>query len=496
MQEDAELPDVDPTDVELPDAVARLRTLTAAVDGIVGLVDGSEGGRDALDGQQALEVLLGVRAQLDRLAVASSCIAVTVDADGWWALQGARSFSHWLAGASGMPFHRAREVVTTGRALRDHLPVTARAALAGEIGAEQVHVLARTAPTSDARRAALAAPAEECGEQFLAAQAKALPAGSFRRLVQRWAAAADPEADERGYRDACDREQLTLSTTTGGVHLAGFLTTEHGALLSSALDSVMTAPAPDDHRSTPQRRGQALADVARLCLDHGLVGTGAAVRPHLSCVVDFETLRRAVGAQPGAGPTGGRTAPADAGSAPTQNGSAPMQDGSAPRHGGAAPRDDGSRAAMDAGPSFQLPAVADVERFAVAELLGSGTVPPSVLARLACDCELSRLVFGPDSQVINAGRAERTFSGPRRRAVVARDGTCRYPGCGAPPALCEVHHLDGWAARQGETDVNRGVLLCWHHHDVVHRHGVEIGTTSGGGFGFRTRHGTPVARSA
>ena len=446
---------------------------TSVVDHVVGVVESSAAGEPRLEGQAAVEVLLALRAQLDRLAVASARLAVTVDADGCWALEGARSFSHWLAGASGMPFHQARELLATGRALRDHLPVTARAALAGEVGAEQVHLLARLAPTSDARRAALSAPEQECGEEFLVAQARSLPAGSFRRLVQRWAAAADPEADERGYRDACEREHLTLSPTSGGVHLAGFLTTEHGALLGSALDAVTVPPAPDDHRTTPQRRAQALADVARLCLEHGLVGTGAAVRPHLSCVVDFDTLRRAVD-----GASEGFAASTDRGSRQRR------EDDGDGGHGRTGPR------------RLQLTPVADVERFAVAEVLGVGPVPPSVLSRLACDCEISRIVFGPDSQVINAGRAERTFAGPRRKAVIARDGTCRYPGCCAPPALCEVHHVDGWAARRGETDVNRGVLLCWHHHDVVHRRGLQVGPSPGGGFEFRTRHGTPVARSA
>ncbi|WP_263731935.1 HNH endonuclease signature motif containing protein [Cellulomonas sp. SG140] len=489
-------------------AAPALLALTAAVDEVVGLVRGAEA--DLRGGQDSIDLLLGVRAQLDRLVVASSCLAVTVDADGWWALEGARSFSHWLAASSGLSVARAREVVATGRALREHLPATARAAFDGEIGAEQAVVVARLAPTSDARRAALAAPAEECGEGFLTAQAKVLPVGSFRRLVQRWAAAADPEADERGYRDACDREHVTLSTTTGGVHLAGFLTSEHGALLSCALDSVTTPPAPDDRRSTPQRRAQALADVARLCLDHGLTGTGAAVRPHVSCVVDFETLRRAVGAdragRRGAGRRGaGGPGADDAGVVGTDGAGVVGTDGTetagaeaggtagAEALGAEAGGTDGVGRFGGSRRRFRLPAVADVERFAVAEVLGSGPVPPSVLARLACDSEISRIVFGPDSQVINAGRAERTFSGPRRRAVIARDGTCRYPGCSAPPALCEVHHVDGWVARRGETDVNRGVLLCWHHHDVVHRRSVRIESTPGGGFGFRTRHGTPVA---
>ena len=433
--------------------LSLIRGLSSVVDGVVRLVDRSPSSGPRPEGQEALDLLLALRTQLDRLTVASTCLAVTVEADGLWAIEGARSFPHWLAGVTGVPVHRARQLLATGRALCDHLPATAAAGLAGTIGADQAQLLARLAPTSEARRAALAAPADECGEEFLVEQGTALPAGTFRRLVQRWAAAADPEADERGYRDACEREHVTLSATAQGVHLTGFLTSEHGALLGSALDAVMTAPAPDDRRTTPQRRAQALADVARICLDHGLVGTGAAVRPHLSCVVDYETLRRALGAAP------------------------------------AAPAGRPSR-------GFRLPRVADVERFAVGELLGSGAVPPSVLARLACDCEIGRVVFGPASQVIDAGRAERTFSGPRRTAVIARDGTCRYPGCCAPPALCEVHHVDGWASRHGRTDVNRGVLLCWHHHDVVHRKGMQIDVSPGGGFEFRTRHGTPAARSA
>ncbi|WP_337975134.1 DUF222 domain-containing protein [Cellulomonas sp. NTE-D12] len=450
-----------------------VRELVSVVDRLVAAVETSGASASRLDGQAAADALLALRTQLDRLAVASARLATTVEADGVWALEGARSFPHWLAGMTGMPFHRARELTSTGRALRDHLPATACAALAGAIGADQAHLLAKLAPTSDARRLALTAAAEECGEEFLVAHARALPAASFRRLVQRWAAAADPEADERGYRDACEREHVTLSATTAGIHLTGFLTTDHGAVLSSALTSVMTPPAPDDHRSTPQRHAQALADVARICLDHGLVGTGAAVRPHLSCVVDYDTLRRAVGAPAGLqGATG------------------------TGRDGLGRGLCDGVGRGPHEGGSLRLSPVADVERFAVGELLGSGPVPASVLARLACDSEISRIVFGPDSQVINAGRAERTFAGPRRKAVIARDGTCRYPGCSAPPALCEVHHVDGWAARQGETDVNRGVLLCWHHHDVVHRRQVQIGPSPGGGFEFRTRHGTPVARSA
>lgn len=444
-------------------------TLTAAVDAVVESVRHSSPVGGAACGEP-LDVLLSLTEQLDRLSVAAAWLSASAAEDGMWAADGSRSFAHWLAARTGMSFVRARELVTTGRALRDHLPATSAAALAGVVGRDQVRTMVTVVATSEPRCDALAAPAEECGEEFLVEHAGQDGADGFRRLARRWAAAVDPDADERGYREACDREFVGLAATKGGYHLSGFLTTEHGAAVNTALDTVMTPPAPDDRRTTQQRRAQGLADVARLVLDHGLVGTGAAVRPHLDVVVDFETLRRAVEA--------GAPELRDAGGAAE----APVVERREVENG----------AGSGAERPFRLPAVADVERFAVAELAGAGPIPPTVLARLACDSAVSRLVFGPDSQVINVGRAERTYAGPRRRAVVARDGTCRYPGCTAPPALGEIHHVAEWVRDGGETDVNTGVLLCWHHHDVVHRHQVRIRPSRTGGWSFSSRHGVPL----
>lgn len=411
---------------------------------------------DALDGWPAVDALLAVEALGGRLAAVSARLLAQVEADGLWATAGGRSVTDWLAVSAGLPHHQARDRVTLARALRDHLPATAAAVLAGDVPVAQAQTLARHAVTTETRRAALAAPALECGEEFLLAHAAQQTADGFRTVVRRWAAAADPEADERGYRESSDREFLVLAPTTGGVHVAGFLTTEHGATVGTALQAVTTPPAPDDDRTAQQRRSSALVEVARLVLDHGLAGTGSSVRPHLNVVVDFETLRRTVG------------------------------EGSL---GGVAGRRAGR--GRGAGPRVRLAPVADVERFAVAEIVGAGPIPASVLARLACDGEVSRIVFGPDSQVINAGRAERVFSGARRRAIVARDQACRYPGCNAPPALGELHHISWWSRDGGETDVNDGVLLCWHHHDMVHAREIAITRSPTGGWVF-SRHGEPI----
>lgn len=438
-------------------------TLRAAVDAL------AAADVDALDGAAAARLVVALESQISRLGALSARVLPTVEAEVAWAADGYRSVTAWLSSATGLPWPRARARVELGRALRDMLPACGAAVIDGEVPLDRVETVARLANTGP-RRAALARADDEGGEGFLLAQARVLPAESFTRLVRRWAAAADPEADERGYREAAEREHLTLSTTTDGVHLTGFLTHDHGATLGAALGAVMGAPAPGDSRTTAQRRGQALADCARLVLDHGLVGTGSAVRPQISCVVDLATLRRAV--------EGGSAAGRDPGAGDLRAGDLRAGDlGTGEEPGTSSPW---------RGPP------GDVERFAVAELLDGGPIPPSMLARLACDSEISRVVFGPESQVIDAGRAERTFSGPRRRAIIARDRSCRFPGCSAPPALAEVHHIAHWVVG-GLSDVANGVLLCWHHHDHVHRHGVEIARDRTGAWIFRDRQGARLA---
>jgi len=458
---------------------AAVLTLRAAVNALALLAAGD------VAGGRAARLVVAVQEQVGRLTAITARLVPVVECEVAWADAGARSVTSWLASAARTSYPRARALVEMGRAMRDDLPLTAAAALAGDVPIERLETLARLAPTTPQRRAALAASVDDCGEEFLLAQAQVLPAEAFRLLARRWAAAADPEADERGYREACDREFVELSSTTGGVHLAGFLTTEHGASLRTALDAVMGAPIPGDERTTSQRRAQALADLSRVVLDNGLVGTGAAVRPHLSCVVDLDTLRRATEGMHGpvAAPTGGL---------PGGMWSSGVR-ASGMRPGGAPPGDAEPSGIEPSGMEPDGPPGRDVERFAVAELLGAGPIPRSVLSRLACDSQVTRVVFGPDSQVLDVGRAERTFTGAKRRAVIARDRTCRFPGCGAPASLSEVHHIEHWA-RGGGTDVNAGILLCWFHHDYVHRHGIEIERQPGGGRRF-THANAPLARA-
>lgn len=414
--------------------------LLAAVDALCAIDPQS------LDGPQAAAVAEALHRAGDRLGVLTARLLPVIDADGLWAMGGARSFAHWVARRHGMSVPAARRRVRLGRTLRDHLPHVARAAAAGEITLEHAQTLATYAPTSEARREALGDPGQACNEGFLVAQARVLPVDALRLLARRWAAAADPDADDRGYCEAAEREYLELSRVLDGYHLSGQLTVEHGQALEAALRAMTPVPAAGDPRTGTQRRAQALADLARLSLDHGLVGTGRAVRPQLQVHVDHATLAHLAAAAAGGAER--------------------------PRRG----MPDLSREDLLAGPQFE-----------------DGTpVPRALLDRLACDSELGRIVFGADSQVLDVGRAERTFTDRKRTAIIARDGHCRYPTCTAPPALSEGHHTRHWSRDHGSTDVRTGILMCWYHHDYVHRVGIEIRWREGGGWVFTDRNGEMV----
>ena len=96
------------------------------------------------------------------------------------------------------------------------------------------------------------------------------------------------------------------------------------------------------------------------------------------------------------------------------------------------------------------------------------TLPISskTVERWACDCSLTRVLM-QDSVVIDVGRAERTIRGPRRRALIARDRHCQWPGCERPASRCDGHHLVHWL-NGGSSDIENQVLLCHRHHRLVH----------------------------
>ena len=93
--------------------------------------------------------------------------------------------------------------------------------------------------------------------------------------------------------------------------------------------------------------------------------------------------------------------------------------------------------------------------------------------RWACDCKVIPIVLGGDSEPLDVGRISRSVPLGIRRALVARDRGCAFPGCDRPPARCDAHHVRHWVDG-GETSLGNCVLLCPTHHRHVHGTGWEI----------------------
>ena len=90
--------------------------------------------------------------------------------------------------------------------------------------------------------------------------------------------------------------------------------------------------------------------------------------------------------------------------------------------------------------------------------------------RHGCSSGVVPIVIGARGDVVALGRETRLYTRRQRVALAARDGGCRFPGCDRPPSWTEAHHIVPWS-EGGATDVADGVLLCRHHHLLLHNNG-------------------------
>ena len=104
---------------------------------------------------------------------------------------------------------------------------------------------------------------------------------------------------------------------------------------------------------------------------------------------------------------------------------------------------------------------------AVAQLIGVGPIPDSVLANYLCKSDLVAMVLGASGENLWQGRAARYATRTQVLALIARDQGCVL--CGAPHAMCEAHHLLPWnAPGLGETEIENLALVCSTCHSAIH----------------------------
>jgi len=113
---------------------------------------------------------------------------------------------------------------------------------------------------------------------------------------------------------------------------------------------------------------------------------------------------------------------------------------------------------------------------------GVGAIAAHTARRLACDAAVATLLYRPDGGVEPTG-GTRAVPASMRRAMLARDRHCRFPGCSTRRHL-HAHHVVHWASG-GPTALSNLVTLCGAHHRFVHEGGWRLSLTAGG---FVTAH--------
>jgi hypothetical protein len=92
--------------------------------------------------------------------------------------------------------------------------------------------------------------------------------------------------------------------------------------------------------------------------------------------------------------------------------------------------------------------------------------------RIACDSSLVQIMEDDAGNPLDIGRKTRAVPPAMRRALQSRDGGCRFPGCNHH-RFTDAHHIRHWADG-GETSIDNLVLLCRHHHRLVHEGGFGV----------------------
>jgi hypothetical protein len=135
----------------------------------------------------------------------------------------------------------------------------------------------------------------------------------------------------------------------------------------------------------------------------------------------------------------------------------------------------GNEASGNGGERFQVTVHVDQDPLAADGVLSAtledGTnVSAETLRRVACDCGL--VAVTGDAESLNIGRRTRSIPPAIRRVLQLRDRGCAFPGC-THDRFLHGHHVKHWL-HGGGTSADNLVLLCTHHHHLVHEGGWSV----------------------
>jgi hypothetical protein len=359
---------------------------------------------------------------------------------------------------------------------------------------------------------------------------------------------APPDSDDDG--GFAERWLRLDRTFRDAGRVTGDLTPQCAAALQAVLEALGRKAGPEDVRTKGQRDHDALEEACRRLIAAGCLPDRAGQPTQIQLHLTLDQLRGLPGAAgPGGaeaawaarGPAAAPGADCDASIVPVVSGHvdpAVLQALIAALQGHGTPQPEGSQPPQFPGsPGFPSssgpwlpPSVRSLRRLAphspgARRPAGVPATADAALAAAAIRALVLRhaadLLSGPAglaaflrtglldgaagsiSLPLDAGRATEAIPAHLRRAVIARDRCCAFPGCRQRPAACQVHHIRP-RRKGGRTSLTNLILLCSFHHLIaVHQWGWAItlnpdGTTTAVSPGQqRTLHSHgPPARAA
>ncbi len=475
---------------------AALVLLEAALDGLNGADVASLPVAEQAEWLQVLE-----RAEAKHTAARAGVLAAFT-ARGGFEDDGQRCARSWLRWQTRITGGAAAGAVGWVRRLAAH-PAVGRALAAGAVSVSWAREICGW---SDLLPGGCRADADEillaAAEGGAALADLAALAGEMRRR------SAAPDEDPDGFDD----RGVDLGVTFGGAgRVSGDLTPGCTAALSAVLEALGKKAGPEDTRTAAQRRHDALEEACRRLVAAGGLPGRAGQPTQIQLHLTLDQLRNLDGAADAenawAASQGAATGNGWAVSRAAGDGEPGWLAGRAEAHGYACdaqitPIVNGhpDPAALAHLTAEFLAAAGRSPRCACGRCTcppGSRTsrpLPPRTLRRLqdtllrhAADVlsgpaglaaflrtGLLGAEFPAVSLPLDTGAATSTVPPHLRRAVIARDRRCAFPGCHQRPAACQVHHIRP-RSEGGRTALPNLILLCAFHHLIaVHRWGWAI----------------------
>ncbi len=432
--------------------------------------------------QRAINVLEGARSTLAGEATRRRLHA----------RRGEASAAETLVNATGVGGALARRVEREAEIL-DAQPQVAASLGHGVINAEQAALVAAAEVPDEARR-------------DLCKQARNQTADETRKTVRAAEAAwrRESDAQRRARQRAARSASMWIDPDNGMWHLRAKFDALTGDAVNRLLMSAVERNWRSDkelpessRRSVQQRAADALAWLLTAARGHGAANTGGNAAASGGAQHTDSVPRDAVAVL---GAPEEAATPRDAGAAAGERGGddvwivpSPTQmivlatldnlRGGSSERAAVAGADDESLSLANPRPAAPNAASADAASTQAHDLLAvpgataiteNGTMlGVADLRRIACDTQVIPAVMGGPSEVLDVGRAKRTITPALRRALIARDQRCVWPGCGRAPVHCDGHHIQHWLD-DGPTSLANLALLCHSHHHRLHEYNLVL----------------------